>query len=121
MRKLLVLAVLLAACSGASYEDASFVLFDGSIAGPDHLDSSDSLAIGVENHGDLNHTLVVTDSEGKVVAATDLIAPGESEQLEIGLSAGTYMVSCRIVAEDDEGNLFDHYELGMYRTVVVHP
>jgi hypothetical protein len=37
----------------------------------------------------------------------------------VSLNSGTYVFSCRIVSQDDEGNLIDHYELGMNRTVTV--
>ena len=70
----------------------------------------------VKNKG---RTLEVTTNEGEVIAATDLIQPGHTTTLAVDLQPGTYQVSCRIVAENDEGQLIDHYELGMRHTVNV--
>jgi uncharacterized cupredoxin-like copper-binding protein len=54
-----------------------------------------------------------------VIAATDLVVPGAEATLEVDLQPGTYVFSCRIVSQDDEGNLIDHFESGMHRTVTV--
>lgn len=119
MKWLLALAVVLTACGGSSSTGNTFVLHDGSIDGPDLVSDAGTSVMEIANAGDWNHTFVVTDSEGRVVAATDLVAPGDETSLEVALTAGTYTVSCRIVAENDEGKLVDHFELGMFRTVVV--
>jgi hypothetical protein len=62
---------------------------------------------------------VVTDSSGQVVAATDLVAPDENARLEVDLAAGVYSFTCRIVAQDSEGALIDHFESGMHASVRV--
>lgn len=119
MRRSLLLLSLIAACSGPVAGNGSFVLHDGSIDGPERVGGTGVSSFEVANVGEFNHTLVVTDSAGKVIAATDLVPPGSETNLEVDLPPGLYTVSCRIVAEDDDGNLIDHYELGMYRNVVV--
>jgi hypothetical protein len=54
-----------------------------------------------------------------VVAATDLVAPDENARLEVDLAAGVYSFTCRIVAQDSEGALIDHFESGMHASVRV--
>jgi small subunit ribosomal protein S19 len=61
----------------------------------------------------------VTDSSGGVVAATPLVQPGETAALEVDLAPGRYSFTCRIVAEDPDGNIVDHYEAGMNTLVDV--
>lgn len=119
MKRALLFLLAIAACSGPVGE-GSFILDDGSIDGPSMIDASETPSFYVTNEGDFNHTLVVADSSGRVVAATELIPPGSDAVLEVDLTTGVYSVTCRIVTEDGEGNLIDHYELGMHRTVVVN-
>ena len=120
MRKSLLLLLIFAACN-TPVGEGSFVLHDGSIEGPERIDSSETSEFHATNVGEFNHTLVVADSTGRVVAATDLIAPGTEVALAVDLPAGVYSVTCRIVTEDGDGNLVDHYELGMHRMVTVVP
>lgn len=99
--------------SGTSYDLAEF-----SITGPGQL-SADVTSVSASNHGEYPHTLVITDGDGNVVAATDLIQPGETADLAVELDEGTYSFTCRIVAQDDEGQLIDHFESGMNAVVEV--
>ncbi len=120
MRKraaLLALGIAVAGCT-APATDAAFVLYDGSIEGPSHLTSDLSVFTAI-NSGERPHTLVVTTNDGSVVAASDLIQPGETARLAVELRPGVFQVSCRIVVENDDGELIDHYELGMRHTVNV--
>jgi uncharacterized cupredoxin-like copper-binding protein len=122
MRIRLALAgiVALAACtSPAAGGEAIYILAEGVIDGPSQMKSSGSTTIEANNVGDYAHTLVVADDRGEVLAATGLIQPGGDATLEVDLEPGTYVFSCRIVAQDDAGNLMDHYELGMHRTITV--
>jgi hypothetical protein len=48
-----------------------------------------------------------------------LIESGTSAVLETPLEPGEYVFSCRIVAQDDHGELSDHYQQGMSRRVIV--
>lgn len=120
MKRAVLLLLVIVACN-TSVGEGSFVLDDGSIDGPDRIDSSETSEFYATNVGEFNHTLVVADSSGRVVAATELIPPGTDVRLEVDLPAGVYSVTCRIVTKDEEGNLLDHYELGMHRTVTVLP
>jgi hypothetical protein len=112
--------ILTTACSTQTGSDAAdYVLREGAIDGPSNLIGLSETTLHVSNTGEYSHTLIVTDEEGEVMGATGLVESGEETTLEVDLEPGTYVFSCRIVAEDDEGNLRDHYEEGMHRTVVV--
>ena len=112
LRLLLILAVAIVACSGGSTSSADYELGDFFIAGPASV-AAGSNTFGASNSGEFPHTIVVTDENGRVVAATDLIQPGESVGLEVDLAPGRYHLTCRIVAQIDDGSLADHYEAGM--------
>ena len=112
-----MLLLALCACAGSTASD-SFELSEFSVLGPDHLDAGEN-AIAVTNNGLYTHTLVVTDSSGKVVGATSLVQPGETASLDVELAPGQYSFTCRIVAENSDGNLVDHYEAGMNALVQV--
>jgi uncharacterized cupredoxin-like copper-binding protein len=113
-----IAALLLSACDPGADTDMSVELTEFSIASPssigDHVDE-----IEVTNVGEFTHTLVITDSEGEVAAASGLIQPGETFHLDLDLAPGTYSFTCRIVAQDGDGNLIDHYEAGMNTMVEV--
>jgi uncharacterized cupredoxin-like copper-binding protein len=84
--------------------------------------SNTSLAAGhvdleIENYGKYPHTLVVTDADGNVVAATDVLSPDEEVNLGLDLPPGQYEFTCRIVGTDDHGNVIDHYQAGMHEGV----
>lgn len=110
--------IVLAACSGADSAATGFTLTEFVIDGPGALPPGSSL-LSVENVGEFPHTLVIADETGRVVTASDLIQPGETDQLEVDLSSGTYQFTCRIVAEKPDGELVDHFEEGMVETVRV--
>jgi hypothetical protein len=119
VRPLLPALLLLAACATPAASQADYMLSEGLIDGPDALTRAGAASIHAVNTGEYPHTLVVTDDEGAVIGATGLVEPGAEATLEVGLESGIYVFSCRIVAQDDEGNLIDHYESGMHRTVTV--
>lgn len=112
------LLVALAACSGPAATGSGFDLAEWRIAGPGEMSAGTS-AVNVSNSGSLPHTLVVTNASGEVVAATDLVRPGDSAELALDLNPGTYSFTCRIVAQDSEGEIVDHFEAGMNATVSV--
>ncbi len=114
----LAAALAISACATESAQQGSYQLTEFSITGASRL-SQATEAIALTNVGQFPHTLVITDDTGHVVAATGLIPPGESTSLEIALEPGTYSFTCRIVAQDGEGNLIDHFESGMVATVEV--
>jgi plastocyanin len=108
----------LSACDPAAQADMVVELTEFSITSPSSITASVD-EIEVSNVGEFTHTVVITDSEGRVAAASGLIEPGETIRLDIDLAPGTYSFTCRIVAQDDAGNLIDHYESGMNATVEV--
>jgi uncharacterized cupredoxin-like copper-binding protein len=113
-----MMCLLVSACDQAATADMSVQLAEFSITSPSSI-TADVHEIEVANVGEFTHTLVITDSEGEVAAASGLIQPGETVSLDIDLPPGRYSLTCRIVAQDNEGNLIDHYEAGMNETVVV--
>jgi len=120
MRRLGALALLLVAgCSVDTGGTDHFVLSEWAIDGPSRMVVADAMTLTIENQGDFRHTLLVTSEQGEVVGATGVVEPGDTVTLAVDLGAATYSFSCRIVTEDNEGNLSDHYERGMFRTVVV--
>jgi hypothetical protein len=120
MRRLGALALLVVAgCSVETGGNDHFVLSEWAIEGPSRMVAADAMALTIENQGEFRHTLLVTSETGEVVGATGVVDSGDVVSLAVDLDAGTYSFSCRIVTEDDEGNLSDHYERGMFHTVVV--
>jgi hypothetical protein len=114
---LLLVVALLAGCSSGEPSEG-FELSEFTIAGPGTI-GGNAQSLAVRNSGEFPHTLVVTDSSGQVVAATSLIAPGESTTFDVDLDDGTYSFTCRIVAQTGEGALIDHFQSGMHATVEV--
>jgi len=120
MRRLVALALLVVVgCSAETSAENHYALSEWAIDGPSRLSAADVVTLSVENTGEFRHTLLVTSESGEVVGATGVIDSGNRATLELDLAAGTYSFSCRIVAQDGEGNLSDHYQKGMFRTVVV--
>ena len=105
-------------CDTSSAPAAYVELKEFSISGPQRLSSSTD-TIAVSNSGEFTHTLVITDADGEVAAATGLIQPGETTYLGLDLTPGEYVFTCRMIAQDSEGNIIDHYEAGMHAGVVV--
>ncbi len=118
-RRLTVLLLLVVACSTvSSSDDDGFALSEWAVDGPDRIQAG-TATLAVENKGEWSHTLLVTSDSGDVVASAGLIESGASATFEVDLAPGVYVFSCRIVAEDDEGGVSDHYQQGMGRTVTV--
>lgn len=114
-----LLLVAVGACTTQATPGDGYVLREGAIDGPDRLTTAEAGTIHVINTGEYSHTLVVTDDHGAVLGATGLVGSGSTASLDLDLAPGTYVFSCRIVAQDDDGNIVDHYEQGMHRTVTV--
>ncbi len=118
----IAVALLVAACAGAPPASTMDVtLEEFSIR-----TSSSTLAAGgaeltIRNVGSFGHTVVITDERGTVVSATDVIPSMEDVTLPVDLQAGTYQLTCRIVFENDEGDIVDHYERGMRTGLDVRP
>lgn len=113
----MALAFVIAGCSSASTE-GSFALTEFSIDGPTAIAAGVD-SVDVSNVGEFPHTLVVTDSSGEVILATQLIQAGETTTVDVDLAPGTYSFTCRIVTQTEEGNVVDHFEEGMHTTVTI--
>lgn len=116
-RLLVAVLLLLTGCS-ASTVSTEFELSEFSIVGPGQL-SADHDSLTATNRGELPHTLVITNAAGDVMAATPLVQPGDTVSLDIDLAEGRYSFTCRIVAQDDTGEIVDHFEAGMSATVSI--
>ncbi len=111
--------LLVAACGGASSESAKVdvELNEWAIGTSHDQFTPGSVVLDVSNSGEFPHTLVVEDSTGSVIAATEVIQSGESARLEIDLTATDYRFTCRIVTSLEDGTVVDHFEEGMLATV----
>lgn len=115
------LIALLPSCGGAKVASSEIGvdLADGSIQIGNDVWAAGPVDLTLQNGGQFGHTLVVARTDGTVVAATQLIPSGESTRLLIDLKPGRYQISCRIVSVTPDGQIFDHYELGMWANVEV--
>ena len=116
-----LLAVLVGACSSPPGDPAATaaVRLDEFRIAVDSPLAAGPVGLTVDNQGEFAHTLLVTDADGAVVAGTDLVAPGTTLDLELDLPAGAYRLSCRIVVQDPDGTIIDHFEEGMRAAVTV--
>jgi hypothetical protein len=121
MKRVLSLTALLAlaSCQGLSGSSAEIDLSEFEIKTSISSFDAGNVTLDVVNEGEFGHTLVITDAGGHVLSAGDVIASGQTSQVSIDLAAGDYFFTCRIVAQDDEGNVIDHYEQGMSAEVTV--
>jgi plastocyanin len=107
------------ACQGATGSSADVDVYEFKIEPSITTFDAGTVTLDVENQGEYGHTLVITDAGGHVLSAGGVIAPGETSRVSIDLAPGQYSFTCRIVAQDDQGNVIDHYEQGMSADVVV--
>lgn len=120
MRRLaLVAMVVLGACQSGGVSDAVVELDEFSVTPTARTFEAGAVELTVRNAGDYGHTLVVTDGDGQVVSAGELLAPSDETKLRLDLPPGEYQFTCRIVGQDGEGNLIDHYEEGMMAAITV--
>ena len=123
MRTLAVLVVAASALLGACAAPVASSVIDVELTEFAITTSNDratagDLTLDIWNTGEFPHTIVVSDTAGRVVRATDLIPPGANMELELDLPEGRYQFTCRIVAEADDGTLYDHFEQGMRTSVM---
>jgi hypothetical protein len=113
-----LLALTIAACSesrGASTIDVELeewaidVSADRYLAGPVQLQ--------IHNSGEFPHTLVAEAPDGAVLAATEVIDPGESTTVDLNLTDADYRFTCRIVTSLEDGTVVDHFAEGMIQTI----
>lgn len=77
------------------------------------------VSLTIDNAGERAHTLVISREDGQVVATTDIVDPAETLEFDVELEHGTYQLTCRIVVESGDGQIFDHFEQGMHTTIEV--
>lgn len=116
---LAVLIVALGACAGQGAPSTEVSLGEFWVAPDTNILEAGTVELSVENYGEFPHTLVVSDSSGTVVAATDLVNPGDETVMTVSLEPGTYIFTCRIVIGLDDGSVIDHYQEGMVASVEV--
>ena len=122
MRRFLIIAALvliMPACTSDATASPVFELSEFEVDGPGTL-AAGELALTVTNSGEFPHTLVIAEANGSVVAATEMIQPGETVTIDADLEPATYQFSCRIVGEKPDGTIVDHFEEGMLQTVSVN-
>lgn len=78
-----------------------------------------ALELTIDNVGERAHTLIISRDDGQVVAASDIVDPEQVIEFDVDLGPGTYQLTCRIVVEGGDGQLFDHFEQGMHATIEV--
>lgn len=109
-----VALVLMASCAGETASSAiDLDLYEFGITPSSTVFETGTVDLRATNSGRFAHTIVITDPSGSVVAASDLIPPGETITMTIDLAEGGYEISCRIVSTSPDDELFDHYEQGM--------
>lgn len=117
MKRLLVLVLLIAACTPAT-SGGTVVLSEFALSLPGSV-AAGLVTLDVTNRGEFGHTVLVTDESGAVVGSTDVIGSGDGATLQLELPPGNYQVSCRIVVETPDGEIVDHYERGMFASLTV--
>ena len=119
MRRLAIVLLALAACQTVAGSSTDVELYEFGIdPGVTTLEAG-TVVLTVTNGGEYPHTLVITDAGGHVVSAGGVVAPGETSAQSVELDPGEYSFTCRIVSQDDEGNVIDHFEEGMSAAVTV--
>ena len=116
---LLALLVCVAACQTTTASSTDVELFEFDIEPGVSTLEAGSVDLTVTNTGEYSHTLVITDAGGRVVSAGDVVGSGETTELSVDLAPGEYSFTCRIVGQDDEGNVIDHFEEGMHTAITV--
>lgn len=116
----IVIGLALAGCATADASSTGSITLDEfSIVASAPVWRAGPLDFTVANRGERTHTIIVTSATGDVLAATGMVEPGETADFDLTLDPGTYELTCRIVVEGGDGQLFDHYEQGMHTTIEV--
>jgi hypothetical protein len=116
---ILIAALAMVSCQSPSGSSAEIDVYEFEIQPSLSSFEEGTVTLDVVNEGEYGHTLVITDSGGHVLSAGDVIDAGQTSTMSIDLVSGDYFLTCRIVAQDDEGNVIDHYEQGMSAEVTV--
>jgi plastocyanin len=119
MKRLFIVGLLiLTSCTSNPEPGAELTLSEFSIRSTASSIQAGTTSFVVENAGEFGHTVVVSDADGNVIGASDLIQSGESVTLDVELLPGRYEFTCRIVFQGEDGGLIDHYERGMHTTIM---
>ena len=81
-----------------SMRDYVFVDLPATVTGP-------KLRIEAENNGPSAHEMVIFDADGNEVGGVDPIPPGDSADVSLELTAGTYEMRCLIPISETETHL----------------
>lgn len=81
-----------------SMRDYAFVDMPATITGP-------KVRIEASNNGPSAHEIVIFDADGNEVGGIDPIPPGESAELSVELTAGTYEMRCEIAISETKTHL----------------
>jgi uncharacterized cupredoxin-like copper-binding protein len=119
MRRVAIVLLALAACQTASGSSTDVELYEFGIDPSVSSLVAGAIDLTVSNSGEYPHTLVITDAGGHVVSAGAVVAPGETAEMTVDLAPGEYTFTCRIVGQDDDGNVVDHFEEGMAAGITV--
>ena len=112
------------ATSGASGDRKVRVVLDEWQVKPDAKSvPSGQVTFNAVNKGHEVHELVVRqrsdDGAYEELDEVDDIGKGTSKKLQTKLGPGTYELACLIVEEEEDGEVEDHYKLGMHETIEV--
>lgn len=117
----LLTALFLGSCGGAAAVSTVDVdLYEWGVGVSSPSLNGGPVTVRMINAGTIAHTLVVTASDGRAIAAGPLLSSGEGAQMTVHLEPGKYEFTCRIVIAR-EGGLADHYSNGMVSVVRVGP
>ena len=76
-----------------------------------------------KNEGEDHHELVVRqrgeNGRLEMIDEVDDVGPGTFDWLTVELDPGTYELACLMREEEPNGEIEDHYRLGMHTTVTV--
>ena len=101
----LLVAPLLAACgagqSGSTNAatgtpDITLRATDNKWDQPSYTAKAGKVTIALRNQGSVTHSLVVKDSSGAKLASRILVPPGQSTNVEVDATAGTYTLLCDV-------------------------
>lgn len=111
-------ALMLAACGAETVSSIEIALSEFEInTSSDHL-AAGPVDLSITNDGEETHVLVIEGADGRIVGGHGPVASGETVELQVELSPGHYLLTCRIV-EIEDGEMEDHAEIGMSKDLNV--
>ena len=117
---MLVVLMIVGACGSPTPSSAIDVdLAEFSISPSNTVLAAGDVALNIRNVGEFGHTVVVSRSDGRVIAGTDVVQSGEGAELSWSTSSQGITSSPAGSSWSADGHLVDHYEMGMSRSVTV--